>query len=256
MNYFKFQSIFETGSNIWWSSTRSGTTGQGHTFETRMLVKQEDNKSEADCYDTEVKTKSSRAQRVRTFTMNFGIERELTRVFGKQSRDGKLCLNRSLRVGKTAIWNNQKIDLKVSGGELRLDAGQHTTGIPLDKIAGVLKNKLDNLLIVNTLKRRDGEDWQYRYPSFSYYDSLDQERFIDALSDGRVAVEFRIRGDKDYGTSFNIAAKEFPHLYTSTFAWADSTTSSKVAMSKTETVTPSILGNDNLAITARSSVVA
>lgn len=205
--------------DIFWSSTRKGTTGQGHTYETNVVVKPEDNLAKADYLGTEIKTSSTKSGRVRQFTLAFGNEQLLTTTYGRVNRENKLCLNRSLRVGKTARWGGTEVNLSLDDQALRLTAGAIVSEIPRERITQVLDEKMTNLMIVSVQKRRQNGDWAYRYPAFTYYGGIDHERFFNALHDGTIAVEFRFRGDKDKGTSFNINKKKLSSLYRYQYEW-------------------------------------
>lgn len=212
--------IHMAAGDVFWKSTRKGTTGQGHTYESMVLVKEEDNLAEADYCGTEVKTSSAKGGRVRKFTLNFGGEQLLTQTCGVKNSEGKLCLNRSLRVGKQSRWNGKVVNLSLDDKALRLTAGDVTTEISRERIMEVLDKKVANMMIVSVEKRKSGDDWAYRYPAFTYLAALNHERFFEALQDGTIAVEFRIRGDKDYGTSFNINKKKLADLYGIRFDWS------------------------------------
>jgi hypothetical protein len=224
--HLDFVNAQQPKAETWWPSTRNGTTGQGHTF---VLEKEEDNLAEWDAFHSECKTSGAKSPnaRVRLFTHAFGVEQDLLSRYGRVGRADTKRFGRQVRAGKPRNWNGDVVEMGLDEDNITLTAPSWQTKTPRATIDTVLTRKLSNLVIVNSQKRKSSErrldgtpvDYDYRYPGFTFYGGLSSERFWDLFSSGRVAVEFRVRDGKDYGTCFNVSKKDIPLMYDFTYEW-------------------------------------
>lgn len=232
----KFIDLHRPILNEWFDSTRGGDTGQGHTWETRIAKKVEDNEAKADIFETEVKTTSSPNDRarVRMFTQCFGTEPALFAQCSHITSGGVRRLARQIRTTSNArraiYWNGHEVDLKLTSSALQLTAGSLITMIGRAEFERILAEKIKNLVIIHTRKRKNPNDpeqkkMQYQYHGFTYYGGIIPERFYEFLETGKIAIEFRLKGetiekmDKDNGTSFNITKNLLKDLYAYEFPW-------------------------------------
>lgn len=217
----------EPHTNVYYIESRGGTTGQGFTFEGMVLDKTEDNRAEADIYDTEIKTCSSKSKSARirvatvTFVNSIGDETANTvmlRQFGKVNKKGKVCFNRSIRCNKPVVWDGVTVNLRLDDEALRLDAGVVQVHVPRSVIDEMLTVKLANLAVIKTKVRKSEHGKAYNYHGFHYFGGLNREAFWAAVEAGVFSFEFRLRG-KDHGTSININLNRIADIYSEMVEW-------------------------------------
>lgn len=199
---------------------RSGPTACGYSLEGGVFGKTEDNNRRADVDGTEIKAKVGRLQgRQRQFTAVFSDQQYLVDRFGYYSpTSGKLCFTRSFRVGKKAFVTDREtkekheVDLKLNDDALRLTVDGSVHEVTREALEWQLAVKLPNLCIVRAERITHEGEPHFRYNDFVFYEDIYVERWMNALAEGKIAVEFRVR-DKDYGTSYNINMKDLADIY-------------------------------------------
>lgn len=82
--------------------------------------------------------------------------------------------------------------------------------------------KLTNLALIDAKSRGSGDNEEFLYRGINYYYGLDPEKFLQAITDGRIAIEFRIhilllsdgkRKPRDHGTAFRCDPSVLSSLY-------------------------------------------
>ncbi|RYF14260.1 MAG: hypothetical protein EOO77_14515 [Oxalobacteraceae bacterium] len=218
--------------NIWHNTTRKGDTGAGHTCETIIFGKEEDNKSLADFMGFECKSVLATSKNARVRLLNFagGAEAELCKRFGKVSPTrGYNSFTRQLRCNKPIRANGSSIALVIEDNELSLlvdgqeRVGEWLVDAPGRSIATKVADKIADMALIRYEKRVQDGLQQYRYTGVDFHTGLSLPRLITAFGAQHIAVEFRYTDKKDYGTSFNMSMRHmegyWPHHTTVT--WGD-----------------------------------
>ena len=91
--------------------------------------------------------------------------------------------------------------------------------VPRSTIDEILSTKLKNLAVIKTKWKKVEDKRAYNYHGFHYFDTVDTNAFWQAVGDGKLAFEFRIRGAKDHGVSMNLNLNRITGLYRETTEW-------------------------------------
>lgn len=232
----KLKVIKEKG---WLKSVRDGTTGVGATFEYYMGI-EENNLPTSDFEGYEIKTKlfysksyiqlfnltpqSSKISTIKYLTNTYGYPDKILKEYN--ILNNSLYYNKLVKINKTTFFTI-KIDYKCRRINLHIINYNYETiekniYWDFDDIEKAIYNKIKNLIIVKSLKKRKDNINYYKYYKFEIYKLKSFESFIKQIEDGIIRITFKIgifrNGPRigqihDHGTSFDIRESDILKLY-------------------------------------------
>ncbi len=93
-----------------------------------------------------------------------------------------------------------------------LDDFAHPPYWSFDKLDSVTKSKLPNVIFVEAEKKTNG-GVQFRYVNAQLLQQYSFERFLTAIEQGYVYVDFDARTGHNHGTKFRVRADSWPQFY-------------------------------------------
>lgn len=224
--------------DIWIKSSRGHDTGIGHTFEEKVLEKEEDNLACSDLASLEIKSqRMNTASKMTLFTKaptfplrantfirdNFGVKDEVcdlniihTSFFGhrityyKDRYGFKLEANDELKKVFLKVFNND-------GNQLNAEIFW-TYSILED----ILKTKVKNIGFVEAKAKKENDDEFFKYEKLTILMNPSLKKFIDGIKNGIIQFDIRIgvyRSGKnqgkphDHGSGYRISKKDFSQLF-------------------------------------------
>ena len=211
------EQVLRDHSKTFFPATRLGPTAVGHTLETSVFKKAEDNLKTADIVDTELKGKTGKgSRRVRLGTSNCGLEQQLLESYGKlNSAQTKRQFYPLLTMGKPRtlapatvcdlVFDDELLGLSVNGSVIG--------GWGMDALSEMIHHKLRKIAIVEAEKKIVEGRPHFRYTAVDFYSGLCIPSIVGAIEQGLIKVEFRINEEHDHGTSFNTTTKAMRSFY-------------------------------------------
>lgn len=208
--------VIQRHSKTFFPQTRGGNTAVGHTLETSLFHKTEDNKAKADIGDAELKASTGKgSKRVRLATYNCGAEKSLLLEYGQMNKaNTKRQFYPLFTMGKEKKFGNLSAGLQMDYDRLQVCFNDRPVGYwEIDIISGMITNKLRNIAVVEAEKKIVGGVAHFRYNAVNFFSGLCIPSVISGIENGLIKVEFRINDEHDHGTSFNTTTKAMKDLY-------------------------------------------
>jgi hypothetical protein len=217
----------------------NGTSGQGDTCEISLFLIKRNNKKGPDLLDTELKTiaanmasKKALKDDFRPLTMAGGFETTIAGEYGSISKkDKSVRFNRGFAIKyhsrakkqpkppKTSKTFKSHKDEQIVSVLTRTNHSIRLTfnGVLVGEwgcaaVEHAVTTKLPNLCIIEAMKLTGGPKDYFNYPDYTYYETIDFQKFWSLFDDGRITIEFRI-SHKDHGTCFRMKTALLHELY-------------------------------------------
>lgn len=118
------------------------------------------------------------------------------------------------------IFDSNKCDKSVHGEwlkEVKKKAGLGPLSIlpywGFNDLYTKIGTKLINCFLVIAETKREGRNQYYHYNNVFMLKSIDKEKFIEAIEEGFIYIDFDARTGHNHGTKFRIKNKDIPKLY-------------------------------------------
>lgn len=204
-------------------STRSGTTGIGHTLEFLLGIN-ESNIAVPDI-GARIEVKATRRNRenwITLFTFNKGVwkisQRELIEKYGYKDRQGRQALKNTLVYEKKATVN---LFLRLKESENIIDIVDDQERIvgsyDLYEVVGKYMVKLGRVLFCIADTKVENKKEYFHFNEFYLLSDTSSRRFIAAFKNGYIGIDLRMHltpsGVRNRGTAFRIKGIHLKELY-------------------------------------------
>jgi hypothetical protein len=207
---------------------RNGDTGIGFTFE-QLLGVQENNLRLPDFHGYEVKTNASSQAQITLFTKNptapvRAVHKLLDR-YGK-SCDGINRFNTNLIVGRKTAFGDTFLTLDFNRAMRQFEVVSGDCGVVAYWTWADIEasaSKLDKLMFCPAASLVEAGQFYVIYSGCELYNDLDMQLFLNSFCNGRVSVNFRIKGTlekaRNKGAAFRMNARDIKLIYHLCTVW-------------------------------------
>jgi hypothetical protein len=212
----KFTKIMREG---WIKSQRSGDTGVGHTLESKLGLK-ENNDSAPDIENHELKAKRKKEGKQTLFTYEGDWHISNLSFINNYGHPHQTSYETSANMTVKETPNVHGIYLDVTNTDeliLKDREGEELVSWNWNKLVGRFLNKFPNALQVTAdTKKKKGIEY-FHYNSAILLKGVNKSSFKKLIQSGDIIVEFRLRtndnGVRNRGTAFRIPHSKFNYLF-------------------------------------------